>query len=106
MKLYHSTTLIEADKIQANGFCDYEHPHPYPGGVVFSVKPGDHPYQSKEREAVLMVEFPIPDEISQYIVLEGESDKKLKCTMWIIPSAIANKYFTDKTIYDYYTDFA
>ena len=106
MKLYHPTTLIKADKIQANGFCDYEHPHPYPDGVIFLRNPDDHPDQGKERDAVFIVEFPIPDEIAPYIILEGKSEeKKMVCTMWIIPSKIANKYFTDKTVYDLYADF-
>ena len=122
MKLYHATDIFEADKIQSNGFFDYEYYRgTYPDGVLFSRDPWGHPDQEL-REAIFIIEFPEPDEIIKYRISEGRpnnpkdkvitggniiSNEKIFWVekMWIIPANIANKYFTDKKIYDLLTDF-
>ena len=107
MKLYYTTTYSRAELIQTQGFQDPRGVvgtiaeealwRPYSlKGVIFSQRPSD---SSATDKAVLVIDAP-EEAIARFeLIEEDEEEVKEGYREWCIPAEVANRYFTDRTIY-------
>lgn len=101
MKLYHTTTVEQAEIIKSKGFRDAEGSYglAYDDGTPFHIRgvffsdfplgPGDGLFTNASE--VFVIEIP-EDMIKGYEIIEESKGYR----EWCIPAAVANKYFTKR----------
>lgn len=107
LKLYHVATYSNAERILADGFHDPQGSlgliaeealwRPYSlKGVTFLQRPT----RDRDRDTAILVIDPPEEVIAQFeLIEEDEQDVKEGYREWCIPAEVANRYFTDRTIY-------